>query len=234
MATKTSGTGLKKKAGPLPIWGWFGVAAGTYLLYRWYSARQAANAATAASGTTGGTLIPNDIGLPAASSTGAGTFTSMAAWQQAFLTFLTGNGLSPGDALNAVSAYTQGNCVSQSAYNALAAGLSSSSVGLPPGFTAPPTLSVCPSSTTTTAAPSAAETAFEQWLLTPGAVAAYNADTGSNLKLPLSSLQAFTPSDAAFLEWSNTPGAAAYYTAQTGKPLSAATVTPVSPANTAV
>lgn len=131
---KSGGNPVTKKAGPLPVWGWFAVAGGTYLVYRYLKAREAAGAATAASGTTGGTLIPNDIGLPSTTSTSAaGTFSSTADWTQAALTYLTGQGLDSADAYNALTSYINGNCVSAAGYQAVASALSSSDVGLPPG-----------------------------------------------------------------------------------------------------
>jgi hypothetical protein len=142
---KPAGKGISKRLGPLPYWGWGLVLVGGYLGYRYIKAREAADEAAVASGTTGGTLIPNDVGLPSTSTVGgAGTFSSLAGWEQAMLTFLTGNGLDSADALNGVNAWLNGNCVSQAAYNAIAAALVSSSVGLPPGYTTLPTLSVCP------------------------------------------------------------------------------------------
>lgn len=142
---KGSGKGLTKKLGPLPIWGW-GVAGGIgFLGYRFLRARSVANATTVATGTTGGSTIPAGVAAIGSAASGAGTFASMAAWEQAMLSFLTGNGMSPGEAYSAVSSWLLGNCVSQEAYNGISAALVSSSVGLPPGFTTnTPTLSVCP------------------------------------------------------------------------------------------
>ena len=146
MAEKSAGKGISKKLGPLPYWGWGLAAVGGYLGYRYLKAREAADAATVASGTTGGTTIPTGTVQTSGSTTGlAGTFTSLAAWEQAALTYLTGNGVDPGDALNGVSSWLNGNCVSQTIYNQLSGALTSSSVGLPPGFSTVPTLSVCPS-----------------------------------------------------------------------------------------
>ncbi len=141
----SGGKGLKKKLGPLPYWGWGAVGAGTFLVYRYLKARSAANANTAASGLTGGSLIPNDVGLPNPQNEPAGNFSSVAAWTQAALAFLTSGGMNPADALNAVTSWLNGNCVSQAAYNGLGQALASNQVGLPPGFTSVPTLSVCPS-----------------------------------------------------------------------------------------
>jgi len=146
MAEKSAGKGISKKLGPLPYWGWGLAAVGGYLGYRYLKAREAASAATVASGTTGGTTIPTGTVQTSGSTTGlAGTFTSLAAWEQAALTYLTGNGVDPGDALNGVTSWLNGNCVSQEVYNQLSGALTSSSVGLPPGFSTVPTLSVCPS-----------------------------------------------------------------------------------------
>lgn len=145
MAEKSTGKGLKKKLGPLPYWGWLLAGAGGYLGYRYLRARSAASSALAASGTTGGTTIPQgavQVGSP--SSGLAGTFSSATQWEQAMLTFLTGNGLSAPDALNGVNNWLNGNCVSQAVYTALSQGIVSSSVGLPPGYTSLPTLSICP------------------------------------------------------------------------------------------
>jgi hypothetical protein len=154
MATKPAGKGISKRVGPLPYWGWAAAALGSYVIYRYIKARQAAAALSAASGTTGGTLIPNDIGLPASASTLAGTFSSVASWEQALLANLVSQGMNPADALNAATSFLNGNCVSQVAYNGIATAVESNNVGLPPGFTSTPTLSVCPAvqqtSTTTT------------------------------------------------------------------------------------
>lgn len=148
---KSGGTGLKKKLGPLPLWGWMVAGGVGFIGYRFLRARSAATSAVAATGTTGGgatgTIPIGGSGAGGATGVGAaGTFASTAAWTQAALGFLTGNGLSPGDAYSAVTSFLNGNCVSQAAYNALAAMLDSTTVGLPPGLgTAPPALQVCPS-----------------------------------------------------------------------------------------
>jgi hypothetical protein len=157
--TSSSGKGLKKKLGPLPLWGWGASAVGVFLVYRYLKARNAA-AAAAASGLSGGSLPPNAIGnpppgSPGSAASGAGTFSSIAAWEQAGLTFLVAGGLSPGQAFNSLNNWLQGNCVSQAAYNALSAMIVSSSVGLPPGYSNIPTLTVCPATAQTPTPPPA-------------------------------------------------------------------------------
>lgn len=147
---ETQGKGLKKKLGPLPYWGWLLAAAGGFLGYRYLKARSAASSALAASGTTGGTTIPQGAIQTSSPSTGlAGTFSSQGQWEQAALSFLTGNGVAPADALNGITNWLSGNCVSEAVYRELSAALVSSSVGLPPGYTALPTLTVCPSAAQT-------------------------------------------------------------------------------------
>jgi hypothetical protein len=148
MATaKPKGKGISKRVGPLPYWGWAAVGAGTFVLYRYLRARSSANAALVASGTTGGTTIPGDLAAAGgAVATGAGSFASQGAWEQAMLTYLTGNGISPTAAYAGLTSWLDGNCVSSTLYNGISAALTSSSVGLPPGFSNPPVLSVCPTS----------------------------------------------------------------------------------------
>ncbi len=148
------GKGISKKLGPLPYWGWAAVGAGTFLVYRYVRARNAATAANAASGLTGGSLIPNDIGLAPTQATPAGNFASVSSWTQAAISFLTSGGMNPADALNAVTSWLNGNCVSQAAYNGLGQAIASTSVGLPPGYSQVPSLSVC-SSAPATAGPAA-------------------------------------------------------------------------------
>jgi hypothetical protein len=145
---KAGGSGVSKKLGPLPYWGWGAVGIGTYVIYRYLKARSAAESALTASGTTGGTTIPAGA-LQTASSTasGQGTFGSTSAWVQAALDYLTSNGVDGGDAFNGITAYLNGNCVSQTVYNGLSSAFSNTSIGLPPSAfnsaTLPP-LTVCP------------------------------------------------------------------------------------------
>lgn len=149
------GGGLKKKVGPLPIWGWAVAGGGGFLVYRYLRARSAASASLAATGTTGGgTTGTIPAGTSGASGTatsgGAGTFSSITQWQQALLTFLTGNGMTPAQAFTATSRFLNGNCVGKTAYDGISAALVSSSVGLPPGFSSNlPTLSLCATNTQT-------------------------------------------------------------------------------------
>lgn len=166
-SSKGTGKGLSKKVGPLPVWGWGAAGISSLLIVRYLRARSAANN-TAASGTTGANLTPAEESALAALD-GAGTttsatsvfpnFSSTSQWLEAGLTFLTGNGLDAGDAYTGLNAYLNGNCVSQAAYNAISQMLVSTSVGLPPGFSAPPALSVCATPAATTTNPSPGPTA---------------------------------------------------------------------------
>jgi hypothetical protein len=53
--TKKVGGGLKKKIGPLPVWGWVAVAGGVILVYYLYSKNKSASPATGATDTN---LLP--------------------------------------------------------------------------------------------------------------------------------------------------------------------------------
>ena len=125
---KSSGSGISKKLGPLPYWGWGLVGVGTFLVYRYLKDRSAANSALTASGTTGGTTIPaGALQSATTSATGQGTFSSTSSWVQAALDYLTTNGLNGGDAFNGITAYLNGNCVSQQVYNGLSAAFTNAS-----------------------------------------------------------------------------------------------------------
>lgn len=142
--SSSGGKGLKKKLGPLPYWGWAAVGAGTFLVYRYLRARSAAGAANAASGITGGNLPPNVIGNTANPSPTTGpSFATTAAWTEAAITFLTAGGMNPADALNSITSWLNGNCVTKAAYNGLGAAINNSSIGLPPGYSSVPPLTIC-------------------------------------------------------------------------------------------
>lgn len=129
-----------KKIGPLTPVGWGAVAVGVFGVYWYIKKRAAATSSTAASGTTGGTTIP-------AGTTGTSTvYSTLADYEQALISALTGSGLGGADALNGVTNWLNGNCVSSAQYNGISAAISQGSIGLPPGFSSIPTLSVCSSS----------------------------------------------------------------------------------------
>ena len=71
-------------------------------------------------------------------------FQSFGGWQQAAIAAMAGGVLSPADALNGLTSWINGQCVTAKQYNGISSIITT--VGLPPGFSAVPTLSVCPSS----------------------------------------------------------------------------------------
>jgi hypothetical protein len=149
---KQGGNVATKKLGPLPRWGWVAVAGGVYLVYRYYESYKANQAASAASGTTGGTTIPADVGTSSGSgvTSSVANFASLEAWEQAAISALGQTpGYSSADALNDISSWLNGSCVSATGYSAIGSLISNPSIGLPPGFSTVPTLSVCSNTSTT-------------------------------------------------------------------------------------
>ena len=147
--------GLKKKAGPLTVGGWLlsvGGALGLYILIRRYQADRAAANAAAGGGTgagvlTGGGIIPAGVGQ-VGSGTGA-PFSSYSSWLQAAIAQMTSSGgIDSGQALDAITTWLGGGCVSSAGYQAISGIIGSTNIGLPPGWgTSIPALSVCPAPT---------------------------------------------------------------------------------------
>ena len=147
--TKTKGKGLTKKAGPLPVWGYGAVGVGAFLIYRLLKSRSKGGTASAAN-----IPLSGGIGIPAGQSgVGPQTFASFGGWQQAAIAAMAGGILSPAEALNGLTAWINGQCVSANQYTGISSIITT--VGLPPGFSSVPTLSVCPAPTAA-AAPAAA------------------------------------------------------------------------------
>jgi hypothetical protein len=148
---------LSKKAGPLPRWAWFAVAVGVggvYILYKRHEASSAANSADALSGSTAVPTTGNGQGVTTTTGTGP-SFSDFGSWEAAALSVMGQNGIGGADALNAITNWINGACVSAAAYQALSQVITNSGVGLPPGFgTSLPSLSVCPSSSTPPTSPS--------------------------------------------------------------------------------
>jgi hypothetical protein len=150
-----SAKGLKRPLGPLTLGGWLlagGGAVVVWILWRRYEADKAANAA--AGGGTGPGLLTGAGGtIP---TPGAGTvtgnvapFSSYSDWLQATVDqIVSGGGIDAGQALDAITTWLGGGCVSKSQYSAISNVLSSTSIGLPPGWgTSIPPLTVCSTAT---------------------------------------------------------------------------------------
>jgi len=159
---------LKQKAGPLSRGAWLGVGGATFLLYYLYKrhlANAAAAAGTASSALLGGTTIPSPSGggvSTSGSGTTAGGFSDFGSWEQAAINAMTGPGYGSAAALNDLTSWINGQCVTAAGYNAISGIVSNQSIGLPPGFgSSLPPVTVCPASTpsptVTTPSPAAAE-----------------------------------------------------------------------------
>lgn len=148
---KAGGKGLKKRVGPLSVGGWaasLGGALVLYILVRRYQAARSANAA--AGGGTGAGVLTAGGTIPASfGQIGAGTgapFSSYGAWLQAAISSMAaGTGIDSGQALDGITSWLGGSCVSKPVYDAITQQvISSSSIGLPPGWgTQLPPLTVC-------------------------------------------------------------------------------------------
>jgi hypothetical protein len=139
---------LKERHGPLTGTAWLitgGAVLAAYVLFRRYEADRAGSAASAlGAGTTG---------VPAASGVQGATpgFANLSDWEAAAVEQMAGlPGLDAGQALNTITNWISGNCVSQAGYNGLVNIFTS--IGLPPGMSGAnlAVLSVCPQPTTTT------------------------------------------------------------------------------------
>jgi hypothetical protein len=128
--------GPTKKVGPLPVWGWGAVGAGTYLAYYLYKSHAnnvAAAQTTAANGTIGGTTSLLDPNLTGAASTSSVTTNPFQTWRSNVLAALQGKGLSSGAALTALNDYLAGQAVpNATSGNALKDVLGT--IGLAPGY----------------------------------------------------------------------------------------------------
>ncbi len=135
---KKGGNPLKKKVGPLPGWGWLAVGGGTFLAYRFIHGRRAASTASLGSALTGGTTIPNPSG---SAGTSTPSFSTLAQWQAAAIAAMSSGTLSPADAMNGITDWINGQCVSAEQFKGISSIIGS--IGLPPGFSTVPVLSVC-------------------------------------------------------------------------------------------
>ena len=144
-------SGLSKKVGPLSTGAWIGVGAAAIGVLYVYRRRSAANAAaTGAQGITGGNLplglIPSGSTDTTQASTSSSQFASLDQWQAALLQALyktpevKNQAISNAGAYNAVSRWSNGQCVGPQQFSALSRVLPT--IGLPPGFSAPP-LTIC-------------------------------------------------------------------------------------------
>jgi len=140
---------MKKKYGPLSAGSWIAVGGAALGVAYFIRSRSKSSAAAAATGIPGGNLplgmIPSGTTIASTVSTGS-QFGSLQEWQTALYNALLktptyqGNPNAGAGAFNAVSRWSNGQCVGKNQYNALSAVLPT--IGLPPGFNAPP-LTIC-------------------------------------------------------------------------------------------
>lgn len=149
-----------RKAAPFVVAG-VGVVA-VFFLYRWYTSSVAAGASAAATGTSDGQTTPGDTTVNGAMSTS--TPTDLAGWIQTAIGAMTSGSYSTADALNDLTAWQNGSCVSSAGAKAI--GNVVTTLGLPTGTTIPNQITVCANNTTSSGGASAANkgTPFAEYL----------------------------------------------------------------------
>lgn len=139
------GNPLTKKVGPLPLWGWGALGAAAYLVYRYISS----SSSSASSGVVPvAPTTSQPVDIPGTSTSGGTTptsFSTLGEWVDAALGQMTGANYTPVQASNDLNAWLSGSCVSQAGYAALNGILTS--IGVPPGYSTAPNVSVCPGAT---------------------------------------------------------------------------------------
>jgi hypothetical protein len=110
-----------------------------FLGYRWYQNYATAKAATA---TTAATTTATGTGSTMT------TYATLGAWENAAIAELVGQGMTGSDALNGITNWLNGTCVTAGVYQQVSQLITT--VGLPPGYDSSnlPNLAVCPSATT--------------------------------------------------------------------------------------
>lgn len=137
-AKAKTGTGIGKKVGPLPVWGYGAVGVGAFLVFRLLRSRKSGGGSTTIP-LSGGIGIPG--GQAAGNVSGLPVFSSFSSWEQAAIAAMAGGQLDPATALNGLTSWINGQCVTQNQYTGISSIIET--VGLPPGFSSVPTLSVC-------------------------------------------------------------------------------------------
>lgn len=140
-----------KRIAGQPAWAWGAELGGALLLWWWYRRRQAAAAASSSVAGAPVTSSPISVASP---SSGSSSPSTLAQWQtQALEWMVSTGGLDANQALNAISDFLSGNCVTSSGYSGLSGALGA--IGLPPGITSYSPISVCGGSPAATPATTA-------------------------------------------------------------------------------
>jgi hypothetical protein len=137
---------LDEKLGPLSRKAWIGVGLATGIVYYLYKRHESASSASSADALEGGDTVPTDTS--GSTSSTANSFSTIGAWEAAAIAAMTGPGYSSAQALNDLTSWLAGQCVSAAGYNAISSIIGNASVGLPPGYNSLPAITVCPSSST--------------------------------------------------------------------------------------
>jgi hypothetical protein len=137
--------GAKKKILGLSPYAWAGIVAGGGGILWYLKKRSASTAAAAASGTTDANTVPAG---DSASSTSSTEPTTLADWIDDALSSSTNATYTNSDLLNDINDWLGGQCVSSQGFTAI--GNLVDTLGVPPGYSTTPSLSVCASSSSST------------------------------------------------------------------------------------
>ena len=200
----SASSALNAKHGGLKTWQWGAVGVGALLLYVVVERRRAAaSAAAAQTALSGGTSIPL-AGVSASS--GVAAPSTLAGWiQQALSTAPTNAGYSQSAALNDITGWLNGQCVSQAGYNWLGGLIGT--LGSPVGYQIPPALTVCASSTPPPADTGSTPPPTTQTSTPAPAPAPSNAAPGAPPGLPAAIMHALAPGESVVsTQWDPTLG----------------------------
>jgi hypothetical protein len=161
MASEGKAKTPKKFLGLSPLT-WGAIVGGAGAIYL-YVAKKKSSATAASTGTSDGQTTPYAV-----ETTGASGPSTLPEWISAALGSITNGGYSPTQALNDINSWLGGSCVSAAGYTAL--GGIVETLGLPPGYSTVPTLSVCQSAagTTTTGTSTTTSTTTPNAPVNPG------------------------------------------------------------------
>lgn len=141
---------LDQKLGPLSRKAWIGVAGATVVVFYLWRRHEASVAAGTTTALSGGDTIPGDSSTDGSVTSTANTFSTIGAWETAAIAAMTSPGYTDAQALNDLTSWLSGQCVTSAGYTAISSIIGNPSVGLPPGYNSLPAISVCPQATAPT------------------------------------------------------------------------------------
>lgn len=140
-------TGIHRRVGPFSVGGWFGILGGlvvVYLGYRWYENRESSESTEAEEAALASAIPAGQSNASTATSTSSAPST-LSAWIADAMSIAVGNGQSSTSAYNDIMSWLSGSTVSSAGYSNI--GDAIEELGLPPGYSTAPVLSITSTST---------------------------------------------------------------------------------------